>query len=1407
MPRPKSTKSNMHFTYESALLPVPRLGAAIRNAVWCVPALLLALGALSATAADRPVRPDQPNAITFPAQAAKFVRFVIMASSSGQPCIDELEVYGSDARRNLGLEKHGGKATASSCLPGYAFHQIAHLNDGLYGNEHSWIAAGASDEWVQIELPKPVQVCKVVFSRDRKGQYADRVPVGFEVRLSADGQQWTTVSKVTGTAVATTRAAAIVPGPPPPPTVQADPVARSRTGDLNAPRTDALGFANLALAPQAKAHASSLIPGFRGRHEIAHLNDGRYGNGKSWISRTDPSWAEVDLGQAHWVYKVAFGSDNSGSYSDRAATGFCIQAAADRDQWRTAVRQISAKPVHLRREFKFRPVRARWVRIAIATAQNGCCRIDEIEVYGQQGPISLDRIGPVPALPVDSPAHDQGKLLRSAFLGEEHAWLKTYGRADMDARLTEYRRVKQYPRHVGDDCLPLPALGSAPRIDGRLDDACWREATRGVVRVARPDDLDEGPLVIHEVWAGRLGRDLVLAIRTQRLLSSHIAVVSSADMQGCGVVAYTAKGFVFNTYSRTGPRGEQAKLEASKPVDAAFDPGFKCCELRLPLDMFPDCESTGVRLGLGMGGKHTSPLGRPVHFVCSSLTIAEQPPCVGGVFRVGLAVPAAGAEVAVRGNAPGLERGLTLAPGRSQTIAIPAKQGPIGPEYDLAVHEGEREPYVLHLFRYDALERTLCLMEGLANRLAAKGLDVRQERHQIETFRKRQEQLLALVEPDLAVERQAFVDARLAKRRLFMREPDLAPLSSLLFVKRRPFEPSHNYSDYFDARFRPGGGVYLLTIPQQGDRLAPDRATETRLFDAGPGIARNPAANFDLSKVYFGYRPSEDGYYHIMAVNPDGSGPKQLTYGPFHDFWPCPLPDGGIAAISTRCTCRALCWRPQVSVLFRMDADGSNIRPLSLANLTEWAPSVMNDGRIIWTRWEYLDKGADFGHTLWSIRPDGTYPELVFGNTIIQPNGYANGREVPGTHEICCTLISHFGDLNGPIALLDIVKGRFNPEAIASLTPEVPWPGSWPREECFRDPVPVARDYFLCSHAPRRRFGIYVIDRFGNRELVHADPAISIMCPTVYRARKAPPVIAAAPRPDSARGEFVLTDVYEGLEPTVKRGAVRYVRVVEEVRSELQQLPNGEYRKDHRDFTDWYATPVHKVSGPHGWPAYVAKAPWGLVPVEEDGSAHFFAPAGKTLYLQALDKDFNELQRMRSVVHLQPGETRSCIGCHESRRMAPPAGRRPMARGPRELQAAAWGAKPFSFERVVQPVLDAKCVRCHDSKHKMKLNLTAALDVHKVPASYRTLISRGLVHYVDCRYNAGGCEKREPLTFGTVKSKLWAVLNAGHHDVKLTTDEVRRTKTWIDLNCPLWPDYTHRPERPGTSKSLAGGRR
>ena len=760
------------------------------------------------------------------------------------------------------------------------------------------------------------------------------------------------------------------------------------------------------------------------------------------------------------------------------------------------------------------------------------------------------------------------------------------------------------------------------------------------------------------------------------------------------------------------------------------------------------------------------------------------------------------------------------------------------------LHDRPAEPggplYWGRLARLAPVERVLVQFEEMAARLTAQGLDTTAEQAECAALRQRAAAASKPAETDAL-----YLAARQAKRRLFFRDPRLAPVARVLFAKRHPLEPSHNYSEHMDSLFEPGGGVCVLHVPRDADgRLDPARAEVETLFDGSKGIARDPVTDCDAQKIYFAYRPDQPevagwrSYWHLMAMDADGGNPRQLTTGPFHDFDPVPLPDGGLGFMSTRCKSRFLCWEPQAYVLYRMQPDGTNLRRLSFSNVSEWNPTVMRDGRLLWTRSEYQDKGADFGHTLWSIRPDGTHPELVFGNNT--PYGYGHGREVPETNEIVCTLISH-GDHQGPIALIDRSRSPYDTAAITSITPDTrpQYQMGRSHQETFRDPEPISRDHFLVSHSPgpRSHWGIYIIDRFGNRELLYLDPAISSKRPSLLRPLPRPPVLPETPDPDLARqglGQFTVKDVYQGLGSGIARGRVKYLQVSKEVAPPLEQLACGEFRSTHPAFQDFYATPIHQVTGPPrsyatrtenatqphsfrsgtaapakdgvltiteqiGWPSYVAKAVLGTVPVGPDGAANFTAPAGAVLYFHLLDKDFNELQRMRSVVQLQPGEQRSCVGCHDDRRQAPPPGLSLVTVPPVvALTPPPWGAEPFDYQRVVQPVLDANCVSCHNGTVPNRTDLRGQLDAQRVPASYRALIAGGWVHYFDWHYGSRHF-KAEPLTFGTRQSRLFTMLDQpSHPEVPLAPDELRALKGWIDLNCPLWPDYRFRPDRPAT---------
>ena len=418
-------------------------------------------------------------------------------------------------------------------------------------------------------------------------------------------------------------------------------------------KKDELGFRNLALDSKAKAAASSAIKGYD-IHRVANLNDGLRGNDNSWVAEAGPAWAEIDLGDACWVYKVSFGSDSSNKYRDRAPTAFSILAATEyakdskSDVWKTVYRQENGAPVIQNQEFKFKPVKARWIRVVVDSTNGLTPRLDELAVFGDTKEIPLAKIGPVEDYEEKQKKVNAEEFIKYASLGEQHAWLKTYGRADLSPRLVPYNgRVKEYPRHVGSDCVSLPTVAGELTLDGKLDEPVWNQTSRGVARVAYPYYWDSPPLVECAVRAGLTQQHLLLAVEVNALLSGHVAVVSLPGGEACGVLALGKKGLEFRRYV---PEGRGVKLKETLPVEGAFDKELKTFEARLPREWFPEVAAEGLRIGLGMGGKHTPSIGQPVAFAPAGFSVAESGPCVGGTFRVQLSVPKNGEKTTFEGD-------------------------------------------------------------------------------------------------------------------------------------------------------------------------------------------------------------------------------------------------------------------------------------------------------------------------------------------------------------------------------------------------------------------------------------------------------------------------------------------------------------------------------------------------------------------------------------------------------------------------------------------------------------------------------------------------------------------------------------------------------------------------------------
>jgi hypothetical protein len=659
-----------------------------------------------------------------------------------------------------------------------------------------------------------------------------------------------------------------------------------------------------------------------------------------------------------------------------------------------------------------------------------------------------------------------------------------------------------------------------------------------------------------------------------------------------------------------------------------------------------------------------------------------------------------------------------------------------------------------------------------------------------------------------------------AARRALVFDNPLAQTGPLLFVKQAPGMFSHQLTQYYGRYARPGGGVFVLDRP--GESMQVRRLAEGAFPQ---GSFMHPEVTHDGNRVLVSFcavdAPPQDTfkgehghYYHLYDMAADGSGVRQLTDGAFDDFAPKELPNGQVILISTRRGGWHRCGTPgcEVYTLTLMNPDGTNIHTVSYHETQEWDPAVLNDGRVIYTRWDYVDRNAVFYEQLWSVRPDGTAPAAFFGNNTFNPVGTWEARAVPGSQRIMATAAPHHGMTAGSIILVDPTKGVDGPEPITRLTPDTPFPESeslllpqwrsavateppnrtpemdrWPGH-CYRSPWPLSEKYFLAAFSydslvgePKNNaaniFGLYFVDAFGNRELIYRDLNIASAWPMPLRPRDKAPELPTMQAADTTKeGVYFLQNVYDS-NPGVESGAIKRLRIV-------QVLPKSTSGANNPTVGAANASPGKQVLG--------------TVPVEADGSACFRAPAGIALAFQALDELGQAVQVMRSVSYLQPGETTSCVGCHEPRLSAPAVkNTTPLAtqRPPSTIMPGPDGSKPLSFPILVQPVLDNHCVRCHSGAKpagpKDKPIVLTGEPAGRYTTSYNALIER--VSYSSWGRGNFPDGNSEPLAqpgfFGAKGSPLMKMLLAGHHDVKLDADELDRLVTWIDANALFYGTF------------------
>jgi hypothetical protein len=481
-----------------------------------------------------------------------------------------------------------------------------------------------------------------------------------------------------------------------------------------------------------------------------------------------------------------------------------------------------------------------------------------------------------------------------------------------------------------------------------------------------------------------------------------------------------------------------------------------------------------------------------------------------------------------------------------------------------------------------------------------------------------------------------------------------------------------------------------------------------------------------------------------------------------------------------------------------MAADGSDIVCISPHETNEWQPSVGHDGMILYTRWDYVDRGFSQAHHPWITTPDGFDARAIQGNYGksfgARPLMEMQVRAIPGSHKLVATAAPHHGQAYGSLVVIDPRVGDDDAMGpVRRLTPEQRFPeaefnADWGRgcEGQFATPWPLSEHFYLCVYDctanadgqkvdhTRVRHGVYLVDAFGNKELLYRDPDISCLSPRPLRARPVPPVVpptANFGRADARTAPVAVLNVYDSQMPWPKGTVIKALRIV-------QVLPKS--------------TPSADVP-PIGFGTQKnARAVLGTVPVEPDGSAHFLLPVSKPVFFQAVDETGLAVQSMRSDTWVHAGQRLTCRGCHERRPTAPPLPTRsPLAlsRPPSAIQADAEGSNPFSFPRLVQPVLDRHCAECH-AKSPKSPDLRAG-DWKKNPAywytSYRNLRNYAFF-YSDPSWVA---PRTIPGRFGARASRLYAILQKGHYDVKLPPEDLHRITLWLDCSSDFFGAYEH----------------
>ena len=635
-----------------------------------------------------------------------------------------------------------------------------------------------------------------------------------------------------------------------------------------------------------------------------------------------------------------------------------------------------------------------------------------------------------------------------------------------------------------------------------------------------------------------------------------------------------------------------------------------------------------------------------------------------------------------------------------------------------------------------------------------------------------------------------YFDIRALKRQVMLKSPEI-DFSKIIcvdapYTHRSPdSHGTYRQTEWVhESRFRSemcaSHGAKLVVLESFAQAPAPRQLAPTDGFGQ-PGAMLSFDLSFDGDRALFCMKPEDEKAYHLYEIGIDGNNFRQITFGGYSDIDPVYLPGDRYLFLSTRAEVYAQCgmWARSY-IMTRCDADGKNIHILSPGTEPEFSPSLLDDGRVLSTRWEYIDKFANRIQSLWTMRTDGTAAATFWGNQTEHPDHLGEARQIPGTSKVMFTGFGHHDVWVGCIGIVDPKVGLNFSHGIWKVTQEMPWPevGDGPiptpglteqyhtsgKYAAYKTPYPLSEELFLVSartgamwiggmrsaHDPTiGHFKLYLMDIYGNRELIYEGDK-NVLYAQPVRPRQRPrllPDMADMPgsekdHPTIRPAVLVSNNIFESAPPEVhERG--KYLRVVE---SMPKNYSVGIVHSGGKPFgsdgpnTAWGSWGEKFLQGKTPTPttditwgdASVVQGPvtsvtgplsvkqvHGIVPIREDGSVSFEAPPCRMLYFQVLDEHYRAVHTMRSWVSARPGEYRGCTGCHESHSSTPVI-QPVMARTtPDAIQPPPWGVHSLSYVKDIQPIFDRACAECHqgDGEAVETLNLTLRPDESKTQST------------------------------------------------------------------------------------------